>query len=451
VTSNEAHDVTAQPSERVTDPLESDVPSAVTIIGCGAVGLPLAVAFAVRGFNVVGVDTDPRRRALLSQPQVKHPDDLSNALNQVVSEGRLVFSSTPAGRFESCTFILAVPTVPEMSEDPASSPELEAAFYTALDSARDNDLLIVRSTVPIGTTRRFAGVAFDRARRLHIACCPDRSISGRSFSEQFEIPHIVGGLDFASTRRAAKLFACLGSVIEVSSPESAEAIKLFTNVQRDTSFGLANQFALICEELGLDYYEICRAGSEGYSRFASVLPGPVGGPCLPKDTFLLAQSVRSEKLVRLPLAARAVNASLLDHVAGAVALHLAAKYGPRTITVLGLAFKGEPRTNDMRGSFGIALADRLRAENPQSEIRTFDPSPADADDGASLARVIRGADILILANNSAALQNLDLEATSALMRNGGLIYDMWGGQRAGAETLANDVTWHAFGKGSRRG
>jgi nucleotide sugar dehydrogenase len=282
------------------------------------------------------------------------------------------------------------------------------------------------------------------------ACCPDRSLSGRSFLDQFAHPNVVGGLDPASTSRAAALFAPLGPVLEVSTPEAAEAVKLFANVQRDTAFALANQMALICEELGLDFFEIATAGSEGYPRFAAVRPGPVGGPCLSKDAFLMAASVAApERLATLPLAARAINQSLLDHVAGVLADFAAARgHRDLVIAVLGLAFKGEPITMDRRGSFGVALSARLRADFPGAIVRAFDPASSAAGEAQNLAEALQDADVAILANDHPALTQLDLAEAAATLRPGGLMYDVCGAMRAGARRLPNGVVYRAFGNAS---
>ena len=255
---------------------------------------------------------------------------------------------------------------------------------------------------------------------------------------------MIGGIDTASVARAIALFARLGPARKVSSPEAAEALKLFANAQRDATFAVANSFALICEELGLDYGEICRAGSDSYQRFASVRAGPVGGPCLPKDTLLLADSVPRPELARLPLAARATNALLVEHVARAVEAHCAAReVRPAVVAVLGLSFKGDPPTADRRGSFGVAVAKRLAVHSAWT-IRTFEPT---TEAEKSLMAALRGADVAIIANNHPRLCQLDLGDAAAAMSPGGLIYDACGAIGADPLPLPNAVAFHAFGNG----
>jgi UDP-N-acetyl-D-mannosaminuronic acid dehydrogenase len=237
-------------------------------------------------------------------------------------------------------------------------------------------------------------------------------------------------------------------VVRVSSPEAAEAVKLFCNVQRDAVFALANEFALISESLGLDAGEILAAASDSYPRFLPTRPGPVGGPCLTKDTYLLAHSLGGDDgLAGLALAARRVNASIIDHAAKTVAA-LLARAGERAgvVSVFGLAFKGNPETTDRRGSFGAALVERLRADLPGAEIRAIDPA-SERLDGAAVDRMVGGADVVIFANDHAAIAALDLIHLAGIMRPGGTIYDLCGINRPKGNALPNGVGYRAFGNG----
>lgn len=428
---------------------DAKAPDSICVLGCGSIGLPLVIAFASRGFKVIGFDVDVHHVAALSEGRTDRRDEgLAKALATLTAGKRISFSVSVPRFSERCAFILTVPTPVGVDGLPISS-NLEQAFWTALDAAKDGDLLIIRSTVVIGTTRRLAEAALKQGRQLAMAFCPDRSISGRSLLDQLSIPNVIGAVDRDSADQVAALFAGLGPVSIVSSPEAAEALKLFSNVQRDISFAVANQFALICEYLNLSFSEICQAGSEDYDRFTPVRPGPVGGPCLPKDTFLLAESLGNRELASLPLTARVVNTSMLNHVSRAVAEHLAAPSLTNWVfAVLGLEFKGRPSTGDTRGSFGVALADKLKDEYPTAEIRTFDPTLAGDAEGSSISEVIRGADVVVLANNHPCLSSLDLHQASALLREGGLIYDMCAIPRENVGDLMNAVKFHAFGEAS---
>ncbi len=370
----------------------------MVVIGCGAVGLPLAAALARQGRRVLGVDVDERRVAELAQGRCNLVDEgLKEALNAALSEDALAFSAVLSTAGHPRVFIIAAPTRASAEAGFESGP-LDAAVASVIAAARDGDLVCIRSTVPIGTTRSLAESAGGRP--LRWAACPDRSLSGCALADQFRTPHLVGGLGAEAGARAAELFASLGPVVRVADPETAEAIKLFANVSRDATFALANQFALICEATGVDIGAVRSAGAEGYDRFQLTRPGPVGGPCLTKDVHVLAASPAMAGLdISLLTAARAVNDSLAPGLAREIVARLGSSRGP--VAVLGLGFKGVPATLDQRRGFGGELAKALAAEQPDLEIRTWDP--VEAPDDAARDTVLRGAKVVVLANDHPAL------------------------------------------------
>jgi nucleotide sugar dehydrogenase len=425
--------------------LTSEPIEGVVVIGCGTVGLPLAVAFATRDVEVLGVDTDAERIAALEGGRLDVAEaGVADALRGSIAAGRLRFAPSCDRAARRRAYIVAVPTPVDGQRAPDTA-SLQAACAAAVACARDDDLLVIRATVAIGTTRRIAQEIAARGRTVAVACCPDRSVAGRSFHEQFSVPHVVGGLDAAGTRDAGRLFQSLGRVVEVSTPEAAEAVKLFCNVQRDVTFALANHFALISEALGLDLAEIERAAAAEYPRFHLSRPGPVGGPCLPKDAWLLEHSlIRRRDAPALALAARQVNASVLDHVVAAIADHLTetAEANP-VVAVLGLAFKGDPPTADTRGGFGTALVERLRGQWPTATVRTWEPS---VDGGIPIESVLLGAEVAVLANEHPLLKGLDIAAAARAMRTGGVIYDVCGGLDRVRAVPPNGVRLRIFGR-----
>jgi UDP-N-acetyl-D-mannosaminuronic acid dehydrogenase len=420
--------------------------NSVVVIGCGAVGLPLGVAFATRNLDVLGVDIDAERISALQSGRLKLAEaSLAEALRQSVEQGNLRFMPSCARASQRRAFIVAVPTPVDDRGVPVLA-SLQAATEAALACAQDHDLLVIRSTVPVGTTRRIALDIAGRNPTIMVACCPDRSLSGQSFVEQFSVPHVVGGLEPAATRTAGQLFQILGKAIEVSTPEAAEAVKLFCNVQRDVTFALANHFALISDALGLDIAEIEKAATTEYPRFSLSRPGPVGGPCLTKDAFLLDHSIIGRQVSpALALTAREVNRSLLDHAASAIADHLTVSPAAKPIiAVIGLAFKGAPPMMDTRGSFGCSIAERLQVQWPHAIIRTWEPG---ANGDFPIEPVLSGADIVVLANEHPLIKGLDIAAAAKTMRAGGMIYDACGGFDRARQIPPNGVRLRIFGRG----
>jgi UDP-N-acetyl-D-mannosaminuronic acid dehydrogenase len=422
----------------------------VVLVGCGAIGFPVAVAFAARGCNVVGVDTDPARLDALRAGRVAERDEgLPEAFAAAMAARRISFQDTLAPSDALRAFILAVPTPVDADGKPVLA-NVEAALESVAAVARDGDLLVVRATVPIGTTRRLAQMLAERGRNLLVAACPDRTVAGRSYIEQFSVPHIIGSLDPEGAGVARHLFQRLGPIVEVSTPEAAEAAKLFANVQRDVTFALANQFALVCDTLDLDLGEIVRAGSSDYPRFSLARPGPVAGPCLTKDTAILAHSVGAPEILDVALAARRLNASLVAHVAGAAVRHIERTKPPRPIVaVLGLAFKGNPPTTDRRGSFGMALAARLREELPNAVLRLGEPTSDDASE-RDLSGAATGADVVVIANDHPDITALGAYELAQRLKPAALIYDTCGALPF-LGTLPNGVALRRLGYGDSAG
>lgn len=427
----------------------------IVVLGCGTVGLPLAVALAVRGFEVCGHDTDAARVTSGNEGRIEIEEPALRAdYAAAVAGGGLRFSTTLPVEPQSRCFVIAVPT-------PAGAGGFDRAPFDAtvasiLAVARPGDAVMVRSTVPIGTARSMAAGFAKRGLALDVTCCPDRTICGHSYGELFEIPHIIGAASEPARRRAVAILGALGPVIEVESLETAEAAKLFCNAQRNAIFGLANEFALICECLGLDIHAIQDAASQGYRRYTLPRPGPVGGPCLFKDTELLRTALPDPRVAPMIAAVGADNENLVDHAASLIGRHLAAASpGRATVGLLGIAFKGRPATRDTRRSFALTLAERLRANHPDLEIRGWDSEIASSHmasfglvAAADAQAAARGAHVLVLANDHPALERLDLAAVAAVMNRPGLIYDLCGVQRGSRATLPPGIALQVLGVGT---
>jgi UDP-N-acetyl-D-mannosaminuronic acid dehydrogenase len=405
----------------------------VVVVGLGTIGLAIAVALASRDCRVTGYDIDDNViDRLRHDPSLNLPIALGSALKDAVDAGALAFDSAlrPAG--ESRTYIVAVTT--RLCGSAFDAQPLTSAVEAVQRVAAAGDLIVLKSTVPIGTTRAIGRTLRASNADVGLVYCPDRSVTGKSFEEQFSLPHIVGGLDPQSSARATRLFARLGTVIDVGSPEAAEAAKLFANAQRDVTFGLANEFAMICEKLGLDMYEIASAGAIDYPRGGFNRPGPVGGPCLSRDTFLLAASVPGGDAPKVSLAARTVNQRVIAQIADTVAAHLKTQEpAGLTVAILGIAFKGVPVTDDVRGSAGRELMRLLAERLPGLVFRAWDAAVGSdmlaklgfvaCDDILSAAT---GASVVVVANDHAEFRRLAIHDLGAVMLKPALIYDLCG-------------------------
>jgi nucleotide sugar dehydrogenase len=290
----------------------------------------------------------------------------------------------------------------------------------------------------------------------NLAFCPERTLEGRALEELRTLPQIIGGVDEASALRAARLFQFLTpTIVRVANAETAELIKLVNNTQRDLVFAFANEMATVADALGVSITEVVHGGGLGYPRGQIPMPGPVGGPCLEKDPYILAESVEPHGIApALTLQGRLLNEQLPARVAANLALLFDGR-PVRRVTVLGLAFKGRPETSDLRGTVAIPLIAELRSQFPAATLTGFDPVVPPADIAAlgievspSLEAAFDAADLVVIQNNHPAFGTMDIDTLADRLAPDAVVYDLWNQHDASRLTLREDVTY--AGLGARR-
>jgi UDP-N-acetyl-D-mannosaminuronic acid dehydrogenase len=414
--------------------------SRVAIVGLGYVGLTLGVALAQRGVRVFGVE---RREDVVAAANRGEPHFSEQGLAEVLS------SVTQRGLFSAHGDFTDVPPCPSYvitvgtPLDQDGVPRLDMVKNATREVAAhmcDGALLILRSTVQIGTSRNVVGAVLKEAKRsASIAMCPERTLEGDALRELSQLPQIIGGIDREAADRAAELFGLLtSSVVRVSSPEAAEMIKLVDNTYRDVRFAFANEVARACDHLGIDAYEVIDSGKLGYQRTNVAYPGLVGGPCLEKDPHILIRSLSEAAGIDLEItrASRLVNERQPAETV-AQALRLFARRVPGStprVAMLGLAFKGQPETDDLRGSMALRVLTALRSAGHADPVRCYDPvvSRAAIDDLAlgliahdDMAHAVRDADLVFIANNHPSFRKFAFERLIGEMSGDGLVYDYW--------------------------
>ena len=315
---------------------------------------------------------------------------------------------------------------------------IESVSREVAKNLKDDDLVIMRSTVKIGTTRELVHpVLASSGKRFDLAFCPERTIEGQALEELRWLPQIVGGESLDVGVRAGQLFQFLTpTVVRVSSVEAAEMVKLVDNSQRDVHFAYSNEVARICDAVGISAAEVIQAGKRGYPRTNLPMPGPVGGPCLEKDSYILAESVERHGIKpEMTLAARMINERQPDEVVAAIKAHAVRLGGlpaKPVIALLGIAFKGRPPTDDLRGTTARPLLAKLAKAFPGARFRGFDAVvSAEAQRGfglepmASLTDALTGAHVAVIHNNHAVFATMPLESLADRMATPGIVYDLW--------------------------
>ena len=413
----------------------SDRPLKVCVVGTGHIGLPLAAVLADAGLEVTGYDTndDFVSRVNTTSAAGFREEGLDELLAKHLHERLTLTSTPPAGQD---VYIITVGTPLETGNQRPNLDRIRVAVQRLAVGFGPNPLVILRSTVSIGTTRNIVLPEILRhTQRFGLAFCPERTIEGKAIPEMRSLPQVVGGLDEESAERAESIFRLITpKLVRVSSLEAAEMIKLINNTYRDLTFAFANEVALIAERMGLSAPEMIHAANVDYPRSNVAQPGFVGGPCLEKDALILIDSLRKiDFKPKVIEEARKINQALPDHVATRILQELRGirrSSARAKILITGFAFKGRPATEDVRGSAAIPLMRRLQSSRVEVWGHDFvTPEKVIAELGARACTLEDGfekADGVVIMNNHPGYQTAGLPELARRLQNPALLFDSWG-------------------------
>ena len=357
--------------------------------GCGHVGLPLGMAFADQGQSVALYDINDAVIDKVNKGIVPFKENgAEEVLTRVIKNKKLLATHDSAVIGDSKTVVLVIGTPVDEHLNPKVS-EIIRAVKEIEHGLRDDQLLVMRSTLYPGVTEKVEAYLRKKGKKTLVAFCPERIVEGHALTELYELPQIVAGTSKEATDRASKLFNLLTKKVIVTKPTEAELAKLFTNTWRYINFAISNQFYMIANSHGLDFYNIYNAMTEDYPRLKTFAKaGLAAGPCLFKDTMQL--SAYSGNNFFLGHSAMLVNEGLPGFVVEAMKKkHDLTK---KTVAVLGMAFKGD--NDDPRESLSYKLKKQLEVE--ADVVLCHDPYIQDAR-FVSLDKIKKEADIVVLA------------------------------------------------------
>lgn len=411
----------------------------VGVVGLGYVGLTLATALAETGVKVLGVEKRADVVELLRDGKPHFAElGLDQVLVSVLASGNLVVSASFPQNTSCEIYIISVGT-PLDEQGNTRLDFLENATQEVAANMHEDALVILRSTVRVGTARNVVTPILQASgKSFSVAMCPERTLEGQAMSELRELPQIIGADDRSVRDRAAMLFGKLTkTTIQVSSLETAEIIKLVDNKYRDIQFAFANEVARACEPYGVSAYEVIQSGKLGYRRTNVPLPGLVGGPCLSKDPHIFAQSLQEHGVnLALSLAGRQVNEGQPAETVAFVSSEMYRRGMPEDakIAILGMAFKGVPETDDLRGSMALKVIEAVRLARPAATLHLFDPvigvemldnAFPDHSSFGCVESAINGASVAIITNNHPSFGKILPSSLYESMADGAFIYDYW--------------------------
>ncbi len=382
----------------------------IIVMGLGYIGLPTASMLATKGHQVLGVDVNAQAVDTINSGRIHIVEpDLDILVRSAVNSGNLKASMTPE---EGDTFILAVPTPFKEVDGNPKAPDLayiETATRAIAPFLREDNLVILESTSPVGTTERVQEIIVamrpELDGKVHTAHCPERVLPGQILRELVDNDRIIGGTTKAATAKAKTLYKtfCNGAILETDS-RTAEMSKLVENSFRDVNIAFANELSVVCDSLGINVWETIALANR-HPRVNILQPGPgVGGHCIAVDPwFIVASAPQESRLIRT---AREVNDAKPDWVIAKVKAK-AARFHEPVIGCLGLTFKAN--IDDMRESPSMDIVEQL-LHLGVGKIMACDPnvhkekSPFPLYD---LKSVIKEADILLLLVDHDEFKDID--------------------------------------------
>ncbi len=411
---------------------------AITVVGCGRMGLPISCLFSDAGFKVACLDADPYVVSQINKGITPFIElGLSQKLKRNLKEGRISATTDPKEAVaKSNIVILTVNTPLDEKKQPDYSSLEESCRNVGLNMKRGT-LLIVECTVGPSVTETLIKETLEASSGLKagadfgLAYSPIRATVGRAIEDMTEYARIVAGINKQSLTAAKAVLKTVtkGDIIEIPNLRTAEAAKLFENVYRYVNISLANEFAQFCESAGINYFQALRAANT--QPFCHLhKPGIVGGN-IPKDPFLLISEAEElgEKL-RMTALAEKINDDMLKHAYNLVkdALRHCDKPVRRSrVVVLGASYR--PNVKEARGSLVPELVRLLKRMG--ARVSVFDPyftykelRDLGYTTEPTLEKLAEGADCLLIAVGHNRFKRLSLGRLSVLMKKPSALVDL---------------------------
>lgn len=367
----------------------------VVMVGLGYIGLPTAALIASKKINVTGVDIHQHVVDTINKGEIHIVEpDLDGLVHYVVKEGYLKASTKPV---EADVYLIAVPTPFKGDHEPDIS-YVEAATRALLPTLKEGALVIVESTSPVGTTDKMKAVIEaerpELTGKIYMAYCPERVLPGNVIYELEHNDRAIGGIDEASTEKAVEFYRhFVKGTLHKTNSKTAEMCKLVENSSRDVQIAFANELSMICDEAGINVWELINLANK-HPRVNILQPGTgVGGHCIAVDPwFIVSEFPEQAKIIR---SAREINNYKTEWAIEKVkstALQFKIDNGrDAKIACMGLAFK--PNIDDLRESPALLVTNTLLNEG-------FDVMPVEPN--------IKSHDTLTIFETEKALADADI-------------------------------------------
>lgn len=405
----------------------------IVVVGMGFVGLTLGLTLANNGHNVIGIECNEKSFENLKQGKPHfYEKNLKHLLLKNLQKKKILFFKdfSELKDFNITYFIIAVGTPIDKKKKIHLKTifEISNKIYKIIQK---KTIIILRSTVKIGTTRKIEKIFRLKKNIVNFAFCPERTIEGDALNELKYLPQIIGCENKSAKKRINKLFLSITKYcVNLDTYEQAEIVKLIDNSFRDSIFSFSNQIAKIGELMGININESLIKANFKYPRNTLPRAGLVGGPCLTKDPYILMQSLKNK--IELPIIkeSRLNNDSIPSFTINLLKKKI--KKNIKKALICGLTFKGVPENDDIRNSLSLNVIKELRINYKNIAIDTLDPCIKEKSFNFSTGKHFQKFnqikykyDLLIIANNNKYWKKISYNKMSLKIKSEGLIYDYW--------------------------
>tara|TARA_Y100000768_G_C23983137_1_gene687083 strand:+ start:368 stop:1669 length:1302 start_codon:yes stop_codon:yes gene_type:complete len=406
----------------------------IGVIGLGYVGLTLSIVAAKKGFTVYGIDKENSILESLRKKKAHfYEKDLDTMLSEVYDKNFFISDSFSKDKKIEC-FVITVGTPLANNSKKPNIDYIVNALKSISKIYDGSQLIILRSTVSVGTTREIvinelSRISNKKKEDILIAFCPERTIEGNALNELVEIPQIIGPNNDRSFEMAEVFFKNItNNIIRVESLEAAELIKLFNNTYRDIHFSIGNYFNLIAQSFGIRGERLIKAANYKYPRSNIASPGLVGGPCLEKDPYILVNNMNNSEGKDFVLGARSFNESMENRIVEWIKRNKL-KHKINNIGISGLAFKGNPDNSDLRGSSSINIIQKLKANSIVCRLHDYivsEPELAVFGNASNhFESFTEELEMLVILNNNHRYNFINLQFLQKNMNSPHLVFDCW--------------------------
>lgn len=384
------------------------------VVGLGYIGLPTSAMFATHGYQVHGVDVNEEVVDALNHGKIVIEEPYLDILVQAaVRSNHLKASTKPE---EADAFIIAVPT-PMTEDKKANMDYVRSAAEMIVPYLKKGDIVILESTSPTGTVKDVLIPILEKSeleigKELFVGHSPERVLPGKILWELVNNDRIVGGVNRESAEKIRDLYRIfVNAEIYLTTATTAEMCKMMENTYRDVNIALANELAKICEDTGIDAWDVIKLANK-HPRVNLHQPGPgVGGHCLAVDPWFIVE--KNPDLAKIIKLSRETNESMPSFTAEKIQ-GILDLVGGNTVTMLGITYK--PNIDDMRESPIVELVEILKSKD--IDVRIYDPHVGLGDGQyKDIVEASKSSDLLVLAVNHDIFKELPLLEIGKAMNN----------------------------------